>query len=254
MPRSIRCWRLPLDDEYADGLKSNFADVANVAGRAGGAVNAAKFLQRFTGNVSLGPPGHRRHGLEGRRRQGLDRPAGRPAGALPAGPAGRGGAPPSAARKAASAAVGAAVTEVDFHFNAPDKLGYACRLLRKAVARMARAWWSSATRATLRDLDIALWTFSPLDFIAALPQRRRAGTSWRARRWCWPTAPRPRAAPAGAGQPGRRGARRLRALRAADRGRRQRRRRPRRPAARAGSTTRTGATPSAPTPTPGRPR
>ncbi|MEZ0306670.1 MAG: leucyl aminopeptidase, partial [Ramlibacter sp.] len=43
------CWRMPLDDEYADGLKSNFADVANVAGRAGGAVNAAKFLQRFTG-------------------------------------------------------------------------------------------------------------------------------------------------------------------------------------------------------------
>ncbi|MDB5946239.1 MAG: pepA [Ramlibacter sp.] len=41
------CWRMPLDDEYADGLKSNFADVANVAGRAGGAVNAAKFLQRF---------------------------------------------------------------------------------------------------------------------------------------------------------------------------------------------------------------
>jgi leucyl aminopeptidase len=43
------CWRMPLDDEYAEGLKSNFADVANVAGRAGGAVNAAKFLQRFTG-------------------------------------------------------------------------------------------------------------------------------------------------------------------------------------------------------------
>jgi leucyl aminopeptidase len=44
------CWRMPLDDEYADGLKSNFADVANVAGRAGGAVNAAKFLQRFAGS------------------------------------------------------------------------------------------------------------------------------------------------------------------------------------------------------------
>jgi leucyl aminopeptidase len=41
------CWRLPLDDEYAEGLKTNFADVANVAGRAGGAVTAAKFLQRF---------------------------------------------------------------------------------------------------------------------------------------------------------------------------------------------------------------
>ena len=42
------CWRMPLDDEYAEGLKTNFADVANVAGRAGGAVTAAKFLQRFT--------------------------------------------------------------------------------------------------------------------------------------------------------------------------------------------------------------
>ena len=41
------CWRMPLDDDYAEGLKTNFADVANVAGRAGGAVTAAKFLQRF---------------------------------------------------------------------------------------------------------------------------------------------------------------------------------------------------------------
>ena len=42
------CWRMPLDDEYADALKSNFADVANVGGRAGGAITAAKFLHRFT--------------------------------------------------------------------------------------------------------------------------------------------------------------------------------------------------------------
>ncbi len=42
------CWRLPLDDDYAEGLKTSYADVANVAGRAGGAVTAAKFLQRFT--------------------------------------------------------------------------------------------------------------------------------------------------------------------------------------------------------------
>jgi len=41
------CWRMPLDDIYAEGLKSNFADIANVAGRAGGAITAAKFLQRF---------------------------------------------------------------------------------------------------------------------------------------------------------------------------------------------------------------
>jgi leucyl aminopeptidase len=42
------CWRMPLDEDYADALKSNFADVANVGGRAGGAITAAKFLQRFT--------------------------------------------------------------------------------------------------------------------------------------------------------------------------------------------------------------
>jgi leucyl aminopeptidase len=41
------CWRMPLDDEYGEGLKTNFADVANVAGRAGGSITAAKFLQRF---------------------------------------------------------------------------------------------------------------------------------------------------------------------------------------------------------------
>jgi len=41
------CWRMPLDEEYAEGLKTNFADVANIAGRAAGSVTAAKFLQRF---------------------------------------------------------------------------------------------------------------------------------------------------------------------------------------------------------------
>ena len=41
------CWRMPMDDEYAEGLKTQFADVANVAGRMAGSVTAAKFLQRF---------------------------------------------------------------------------------------------------------------------------------------------------------------------------------------------------------------
>ena len=43
------CWRLPLDEEYDDALKSNFADMANVGSRAGGSITAAKFLQRFAG-------------------------------------------------------------------------------------------------------------------------------------------------------------------------------------------------------------
>jgi leucyl aminopeptidase len=41
------CWPLPMDDDYADALKSNFADVANVGGRDGGAITAAMFLKRF---------------------------------------------------------------------------------------------------------------------------------------------------------------------------------------------------------------
>jgi leucyl aminopeptidase len=41
-------WRMPLDEEYDEGLKSNFADMANIGGRAGGAITAAMFLKRFT--------------------------------------------------------------------------------------------------------------------------------------------------------------------------------------------------------------
>ena len=43
------CWRLPLDEEYGEALKSNFADMGNVGGRPGGAITAAMFLSRFTG-------------------------------------------------------------------------------------------------------------------------------------------------------------------------------------------------------------
>ena len=42
-------WRMPLDDEYDELLKSNFADMANIGGRAGGAITAAMFLKRYTG-------------------------------------------------------------------------------------------------------------------------------------------------------------------------------------------------------------
>lgn len=43
-----RAWHMPLTDEYADQLKSNFADFANVGGREGGAITAAAFLSKFT--------------------------------------------------------------------------------------------------------------------------------------------------------------------------------------------------------------
>ncbi len=42
------CWRMPLEDEYSEALKSNFADVGNIGGRPAGAITAACFLWRFT--------------------------------------------------------------------------------------------------------------------------------------------------------------------------------------------------------------
>jgi leucyl aminopeptidase len=42
-----RAWRLPIGEEYVDQLKSNFADIANVGGREGGACTAASFLGKF---------------------------------------------------------------------------------------------------------------------------------------------------------------------------------------------------------------
>ena len=41
-----RAW-LPIGEEYVDQLKSNFADIANVGGREGGASTAASFLSKF---------------------------------------------------------------------------------------------------------------------------------------------------------------------------------------------------------------
>jgi leucyl aminopeptidase len=43
-------WRMPLDDDYQDALKSNFADMANVGGRPAGSITAACFLARYTKN------------------------------------------------------------------------------------------------------------------------------------------------------------------------------------------------------------
>jgi leucyl aminopeptidase len=43
-----RFWRLPLEDEYKDQIKSNIADIMNTgATRWGGAINAAMFLKEF---------------------------------------------------------------------------------------------------------------------------------------------------------------------------------------------------------------
>ena len=71
-----RGWQMPLWDDYQEGLNSNFADFANVGGRAGGSITAACFLSRFREEIRLGAPRHRRRRLEGRQGQGRHRAAG----------------------------------------------------------------------------------------------------------------------------------------------------------------------------------
>lgn len=43
-------WRLPLDESYDKLLKSKFADMRNIGGRAAGSATAAQFLKRFVEN------------------------------------------------------------------------------------------------------------------------------------------------------------------------------------------------------------
>lgn len=56
------------------------------------------------------------------------------------------------------------MTEVQFHFNVADRLGYACRLLRKAY-RLGTRVAVTGPLATLTRLDRALWTFDVQEFL-----------------------------------------------------------------------------------------
>jgi leucyl aminopeptidase len=47
-----RTWRMPLDDDFKDLLKSSVADLKNVGGKWAGAVTAAKFLEQFVDDCS----------------------------------------------------------------------------------------------------------------------------------------------------------------------------------------------------------
>jgi DNA polymerase-3 subunit chi len=57
------------------------------------------------------------------------------------------------------------MTRVDFHSKVPDKLLYACRLVRKARAADMRVVIFTRDRQQLDALDEALWTFSEQDFL-----------------------------------------------------------------------------------------
>jgi DNA polymerase-3 subunit chi len=56
------------------------------------------------------------------------------------------------------------LTEVAFHFNALDKVEYACRLLRKAHAK-GSSLFVLAEPGTVQKVEAALWTLAPDAFI-----------------------------------------------------------------------------------------
>lgn len=56
------------------------------------------------------------------------------------------------------------MTEVAFHFNAPEKTAYACRLLRKAYLKGARLLVLAEPRSAAA-LDQLLWTMAATEFV-----------------------------------------------------------------------------------------
>ena len=56
------------------------------------------------------------------------------------------------------------MTRIEFHFNAPERLQYACRYLRKAYANDCRVG-VVGSETVLRQLDAALWRLSDVDFL-----------------------------------------------------------------------------------------
>jgi DNA polymerase III subunit chi len=57
------------------------------------------------------------------------------------------------------------VTRIDFHSKIPDKLSYACRLIRKAQVANTKLVVLAEDREQLNNIDSLLWTFSEQDFL-----------------------------------------------------------------------------------------
>ncbi len=57
------------------------------------------------------------------------------------------------------------MTRIDFHSNVPDKIAYACRLVRKAYAANNRVVLLAGDAQQLEQLNSAMWTFSATDFL-----------------------------------------------------------------------------------------
>ena len=56
------------------------------------------------------------------------------------------------------------MTEVAFHFNAPDSTAYTCRLVRKALSKGSKVVITGPT-AQLLQLDADLWSMGEFEFL-----------------------------------------------------------------------------------------
>jgi DNA polymerase-3 subunit chi len=57
------------------------------------------------------------------------------------------------------------MTHIEFHFNAPDKLAYTCRLLRKGTSQNQRLF-VVGQEDVLKHLDVSLWSVAPHEFVS----------------------------------------------------------------------------------------
>ncbi len=57
------------------------------------------------------------------------------------------------------------MTRIDFHSNVPNKIAYACRLVRKARNANFQVVILARDDAQLAEIDEALWAFSEQDFL-----------------------------------------------------------------------------------------
>lgn len=76
------------------------------------------------------------------------------------------------------------MSEVQFHVNVPDRVHYACRLLRKALRQGVRVAVTGSA-STLAELDRALWVFEAEEFLPHARLREGQPTSAQARAPVW---------------------------------------------------------------------
>ncbi len=147
-----RAWRMPIGEEYAELLKSNFADIANVGGREGGACTAASFLGKFAKDLKwahLDVAGTA--WVSGAQKGSTGRPV------------------PLLVDFLIHRAKRIMTERVDFYVlksaGARQRWTFACRLTEKAYLQDLNIVLVSDTLADAQALDELLWTFNERSFI-----------------------------------------------------------------------------------------